>query len=246
MAVGVLTACSGSSNKATATKGALILHTAGSLSACVKDVEAVAAAASDQYEGFAVDLLRDVSAGLGLSLVVKAATAAAPAGIPVGCDLLVTDPSTEPTTGVAFSAAYLPADEALLVRKADETIYTSLDELSERNVGVVGKNEAAMAPAKLPKDTALQPFPDAASAVKALEDRKVVAVAMSWPAAAHRVHQAPTIYAIAATVPTGRSFRFVVAAESKVLLTALTGGLEKAQASGAQDAAYKTWFGPKR
>jgi polar amino acid transport system substrate-binding protein len=228
----------------------LALVQKGSLTACTSGSHEPFAfpKAGGGLQGFDIDLLDQLAKGLKLKLVTtdmpfegiwrkpgdKACDVAAAA-------ITITDQRKQEAL---FTQSYLPADQSLLVRKADQTAYSSIDELDGKTIAVqAGSAAENLAKSRAPKRAVIKPYANVADMLPALQGKQVDAIMQDQPTSAYEVKKDSSAVAIAATFKTNDVMAMAVARDAQPIVNALNTQLDTLKRDGAYDRTYETWFG---
>jgi polar amino acid transport system substrate-binding protein len=202
----------------------------------------------DGYQGFDIDLVNAVAAGLDLKVKIVPQPFQAIWTRPQtgACDLAVSAISItdQRKSAALFSQPYFTTDQSLLVRKADESAYSSLDELDERTVGVeAGSTGEAYAQANAPKGATIKPFTDASQLLAALQSKDVDAVLQDQSVSNYLAGKHGDSLAVATTFATHESYAMAAATGAQQLVDAVNGQLDKLKSNKKYDQIYESWFG---
>ena len=203
--------------------------------------------ASGNFTGFDMDLLREISSGLDLTMDVKVVPfdgiwllpAAGECDI-VGSAMTITD---ERKASALFSDPYFDADQSLLVRKADEATYATLASLAGKKIAVqTGTTGEVYAKANTPQGATLVSFDEPAAMFLALESQEVDAILQDLPVNGYRQTQDANMV-VTETFTTGEQYGFAVDPKDTALMEAVNKELKKLRDNGKYDEIFKKWFG---
>jgi len=162
------------------------------------------------------------------------------------CDMVAsaTTITEERKKKVAFTQPYFDADQALLIRAADQERYRLLSGLKGKTIGVQsGTTGETYAKANKPAGATVKDFPGADDLFNALASGDVDAVLQDFPVNKYRALKAPDQFAVTETFKTGEQYGFAVAKDNPGLVAALDAALANVRRSGDYDKTYKAWFG---
>ncbi|HXV08564.1 MAG TPA: transporter substrate-binding domain-containing protein [Burkholderiales bacterium] len=202
----------------------------------------------DQLTGFDVELVRVLAAQLTLTAEFKTTPfdAIIPSLAAGNCDMVAsaTTITEERKKKVAFTQPYFDADQALLVRAADQERYPRLSGLKGKTIGVQsGTTGETYAKANKPAGATVKDFPGADDLFNALASGDIDAVLQDFPVNKYRALKAPDQFAVTETFKTGEQYGFAVAMDNPNLVAALDAALASVRQSGDYDKTYKAWFG---
>ena len=141
---------------------------------------------------------------------------------------------------VDFSDSYLPADQALMVRKG--SAIESVDDLKGRVVAAqLGTGGADYAQDKTDAKT-VRTFDLIDDAYQALEAGQVDAVIHDFAVLKYAEGRRPRL-SVVQEMPTGDQYGFAFAKDSDALRAAVNDALEKLKQDGTYAKIYRKWFG---
>lgn len=201
----------------------------------------------DGYQGFDIDLVGALAKGLDLKVKIvpqpfQTIWTKPQTGV---CDLAVSaiTITDQRKSAALFSQPYFTTDLSLLVRKADESAYSSIDELDERTIGVVaGSTGEAYAQANAPKGATIKPFPDASQLVPALDSKEIDAVLQDQSVSDYVAGKRADALAVAATFNTDDNYGMAAATNAQQLVDAVNDQLDKLKSNKKYDQIYESWF----
>jgi polar amino acid transport system substrate-binding protein len=227
----------------------LALLQKGTLTACTAGSNEPFAFAKEGggLQGFDVDLLDQMAKGLKLKLAITDVPAEdiwlkpqAKACDVAAAAIVVSDQRRQQAL---FTQTYLNADQSLLVRKADQTAYSSIDELDGRTIAVQGGTPSeALAKSKAPKGATIKAFAKAGDMLPALIAKQVDATMQDQLTSSYNAKKDSNV-AVAATFRTGDTMAMAVAKDSQPVADAINAQLDALKRNGAYDRTFETWFG---
>jgi polar amino acid transport system substrate-binding protein len=198
--------------------------------------------------GFDFDVVAAMSESLGLDdpdFQTTPFDSIIPALLAGNCDIIasamtITD---ERAQQVNFTDPYFNADQSLLVTKANEDTYTTLDSLSGKTIGVQSGTTGADYATENATGATIQEFEGASELFAALAAGQIDAVLQDFPVNAFRAKEQPDQFAVTATFETGETYGMAMNKDATQLLAALNAALAQLKSSGQYDTIYEEWFG---
>lgn len=203
---------------------------------------------NDEWTGFDMDLLHEITDNLGLELAVTVQPfdgiwLAPAAGT---CDLVASAMTIteERAENALFSDPYFDADQSLLIRAGDEGTIASLDDLAGMTIAVqTGTTGADYAEENAPEDSTIQEFDEPAAMFLALQSSEVDAILQDFPVNAERALVEPDSFALTETFPTGEQYGFATSLDNTELIDAVNEQLATVTEDGTYDEVFATYFG---
>jgi polar amino acid transport system substrate-binding protein len=200
--------------------------------------------------GFDYDVVATMSEALGLEgpdFQTTPFDSIIPALLAGNCDIIasamtITDERAEQ---VNFTDPYFDADQSLLVTKANEETYATLDSLAGRTIGVQSGTTGADYATENAPDATIQEFEGASELFAALAAGQIDAVLQDFPVNAFRAKEQPDEFVVTETFQTNESYGIAMSKEATGLLAALNAALEQLNDSGEYDTIYEEWFGTR-
>jgi polar amino acid transport system substrate-binding protein len=201
------------------------------------------------YTGFDIDLVQAIADGADRTLEVKVTPfdgifAALDAD---NCDAVVSSVSItdEREQNMDFTEPYFDAEQSIMVTKANESKYTSLESLAGATIGVQsGTTGEEYVQANTPDGATVQALPGAAELFAALEAGTIDAVIQDYPINAYRTTQDED-FVITAKIPTDEKYGMAVKKGNTEILELLNDGLTTAKSDGTYEKLYEKYFGEK-
>lgn len=199
------------------------------------------------WTGFDMDLLRGIATGLELGLDVKVVPFDGIWLLPAAgeCDIVGSAMTITPERQEAalFSDPYFDADQSLLVRRADEGTYATLQSLAGRPIAVqTGTTGEIFARERAPQGSTLVSFDEPAAMFLALESGEVDAIVQDLPVNGFRQTQDPTMV-VTETFATGEQYGFAVDPANEGLIDAVNEQLRRMRGDGEYETIFEKWFG---
>lgn len=195
------------------------------------------------YEGFDVDLMREVGERLDLEIEFQKTPfdtifrdLAQGRFDMVASSTVITE---EREKVVDFSIPYFNADQSIMVKKGSEV--ASPEELVGKTVGVqIGGTGEEYVKHDLP-DAERRTYDTVADAFNALAAGQIDAVINDFPSSKYAENEYPTLV-VAATIPTEERYGLVYPKESTALRERIDEILREMRADGTYDSIYREWF----
>ena len=201
---------------------------------------------SGGYTGFDMDLMAEISKGLGLDLEIvdvgfdglQSGASLAAGQCDIGASAMTITEERE--ANLDFSDPYYDSKQSLLV-PADSDI-ASIDDLAGTSVGVQqGTTGKAYAEENVPEDTEVVSFPSDAELYQAIKSGSVDAILQDLPV--NLAHTQDGEYQIVEEYDTDESYGFAVAEEgSEALLDGVNEQLAELRKDGTYDKLYNQYF----
>lgn len=199
--------------------------------------------------GFDYDIVAAMSTSLGLAAPSFETTpfdSIIPALVAGNCDIIASAMSIKPEREeqVNFTTPYFTSAQSLLVTKANENTYTTLDSLAGKTIGVQSTTTGAdYAAENKPEGATIQEFEGASELFAALTAKTIDAVLQDYPVNAYRATQQPDQFALTAKFETNEQYGIALTKENTALLAALNAAFDQLKSSGEYNTIYEEWFG---